>query len=352
MGYDALVERLAGDGDDATATDGPRIVAFPDGSVDEYYAAYDGEGNRIAERETFGERIARSEYDSFPIERRSREPAGQAVNMARQTHALGAETTLYGHLEDPVFADLPFETVSMGPPARIDVFPFADDDLLLAERARRIEDWTLADLAAAAGEDPGDALAADALCCGNWVSAGGLTDALATLADGTLPTNVGTVVVDPGPVSTRSNDAIVAFLEALGDLDARTDVVYSVNRAELEATVAALDGDLGGGDREHVRAVRSAAGIEAVVLHETEAAVAATRDGTVALENLAVEEPRRRTGAGDRFSAGLAVGRARGWEWETALALANCCAAHYVETATTGDPSALRSFAATTPRRE
>lgn len=56
-------------------------------------------------------------------------------------------------------------------------------------------------------------------------------------------------------------------------------------------------------------------------------AAVATRAGETVVENLAVDEPRRRTGAGDRFSA----------------ALGNCCAAHYVETSETADRDELRS---------
>ncbi|SDR15971.1 PfkB family carbohydrate kinase [Natronobacterium texcoconense] len=343
MGYNALAERLASEADPR------RVTAFPDGSVDEYYVAYDGEENRITERKSFGDAIARSEYDSFPVERESREAAGQAPNVARQAHALGAETTLYGYLEDPVFADLPFETVSMGEPARIDVFAFEDDDLLLSERSETVGNWTLEDLTEATGEKPRDALAADALCCGNWASIEGLTDALATLADG--PLEADTFVLDPGPVSVRSSDDVSRLLEVLGDLESRTDVVYSVNRAELEATVTAISSGEAGEDDENLRTVRETAEITAAVLHESEVASAATREGVIALKNLSVDEPRRRTGAGDRFSAGVAVGLARDWEWETVLALGNCCAAYYVETARTGDRDDLRAFLAEERRR-
>lgn len=347
MAYDALVDRLATDDRER------RVVAFPDGSVDVYYSAFDGEGERIDDRETFGDRIARGDHDSFPVAVDSREPGGQAVGMARQTEALGDETTLYGHLEDPVFTDLPFETVSMGDPSRISIFSFADDDLLLSETATDVETWSLGDLRATSScGDVREALAAEAICCGNWASLGGLTDALSTLADGVLEADV--FVLDPGAVSTSSHEAVADLLEALGDLDARLDVLLSVNRTELEYTVDAIaTTDAIGNesnttdendDLESLASVREAAGITAVVLHETDIAAAATRDDETVVENLTVEEPRRRTGAGDRFSAGLAVGRARDWDWDVTLALGNCCATYYVETAETGDRSDLVAF--------
>ena len=343
MGYDELADRLATDRGER------RIAAFPDGSVDTYYVAFDGDGDRIETREAFGDRIARGDPDSIPIEIASREPGGQAVNMALQAHALGGETTLYGHLEDPVFDDLPFETVSMGAPSRVSVFPFADDDLLLAERSAVGERWSLADLEAAApSPDAREALAADAICCGNWASAEGLTDAFAALAAGDRPLEAETFVLDPGPVGARPLEAVATLLDALGELDGTTDVVYSVNRTELEETAGAIgaESDAIGidGDLERLAAVREVAEITAAVLHETGVAATATRAGETVVENLSVEDPSRRTGAGDGFGAGLAVARARGWEWETALALGNCCSAYYVETGETGDRDALRSF--------
>lgn len=341
MSYDALVDRLASDDRER------RIAVFPDGSVDTYYTPFDAAGDRIADRETFGNRIARGDSDSVPIERDAREPGGQAVNMARQAHALGDEPTLYGHLEDPIFDDLPFETVSMGEPSRISVFSFDDDDLLLSERSSAVANWSLADLEAAAPSgDAGEALAADAVCCGNWASVEGLTDALETLAEGSL--EAPTFVLDPGPVNTRSDGALFDLLEALGELEETTDVVYSVNRAELEDTADAIDAesDASGtnADLERLESVREMAGITAAVLHETEHAAVATRAETTVVENVALEDLERRTGAGDRFGAGLAVARARGWDWETALALGNCAASYYVATGETGTRDDFRAF--------
>ena len=371
MGYDALADRLPAD-------DGsPRVVTLADGSVDSYCAAFDDEGDRIERREGFGRRIASGDHATVPIERESREPGGQAVNMARQAHALGAETTAYGHLDDPVFDGLPFETASMGEPSRISVFSFDDDDLMLSRRSADVGDWSLTDLEAAAPSgDARTALSADAVCCGNWASLEGLTDAIEALADA-LPA-VETFVLDPGPVRTRSLEAVADLLAALGSLAASIEVVYSVNRSELEYTADAIaasdrfasdlaatsadsdaddtsddrDGDDVAADTdgdeesdlERLATVRESAGITAAVIHETDIAAAATREDETVVGNLAVDDPERRTGAGDRFSAGLAVARARDWDWETALALGNCAASYYVATGETGTRGDFRSF--------
>ena len=156
MAYADLGERLAADPDPR------RVTALPDGSVDTFYAVY-GEGREpVASAADFGERIAESAARSFPVDATERRPGGQAVNMARQSHALGDEPTLFGHLDDSVFDDLPFETRSMGASGEIRVLDFDDEEVLLAEDAADLGAWSLADFESVAA-DPDAALAAPAV---------------------------------------------------------------------------------------------------------------------------------------------------------------------------------------------
>jgi sugar/nucleoside kinase (ribokinase family) len=336
MSYDDLVDRLADDPDERTVT------ALPDGSVDVFYALRDAEGDRIEDRETFADRLTDGE-PSFPVERESTEPGGQAVNMARQANALGDRVRLFGHLDDPVFDGLDVERVSMGEPSRIEVYPL-DEDVLFTENSSELTDWTLEEFRIAA-DRPAERLSADAVCCGNWASVAGLTDAFIDLAESAI--DGGLFLLDPGPISVRSDGAITDLLDALSALESTYDVVLSVNPAELETAAAVTDegdgtGDTGSVDeRERLVALRDRTEIGAAVLHAASEAVAATDEGVVA-----VEEPVRRTGAGDRFGAGLVHGLARDWGWESALALGNACASYAVATAGTADRAALRSWLA------
>ncbi|WP_276256003.1 hypothetical protein [Halomontanus rarus] len=354
MTYGRLVDRFTSDDTQV------RVTTFPDGSVDTYYTVFDEHGERITDRETFGKLIASGDLTSISIERESREPGGQAPNMAIQTHALGEETTVVGHLDDPVFDELPFETLSMGEPSRIDVYPFDDDDLVFARTSADIDSWSLADLrtVSLSTRDP---LSADVVCCGNWASLEGLTAALSELAVETV--DGGTFVLDPGPVKNRSRGAVSELLETLGELESAFDVVYSVNPEELEYTAEAADIEAKT-DRERLAEVRTVADISGAVLHASDRAVVAPAEAEIETEietevetetktksgdeivvpNLDAEEPRRRTGAGDRFSAAVAIARAREWDWTGALALGNLCATYYVETAETGDPEVLSSY--------
>lgn len=329
MSYEELSEALADDSEPRTVT------ALPDGSVDAYYSAYDVNGERIEDRETFAERLL-NDPPAFPITRESTEPGGQAVNVAIQADALGEAVTLYGHLDHPVFDQLAFETRSMGAPSRVAVYPF-DEDVLFAECSPELAEWTLADLRAVTGDFAG-ALEADVVYCGNWVSVEEMTDAIRELA--AEPIDGGTFLFDPGPISIRPQESISELFSALADLESTYDVVVSTNRSELAAGADALGAN--GDDRERLATLRAEAGITAVVCHATDEALAATDAGIGAVPNRPVDEPVRETGAGDRFDAGIAHALARGWDWDLTLALGNACSTHYVETGQTADRAALR----------
>jgi len=348
VSYGDLHDRL-----DDLETDARRVVALPDGSVDHRYALSGAGGRRVRTADDFARQLTGGSR-AFALEPLGVEPGGQAVNAAVQTHALGDETLLVGHLDHPVLADLPFETRSMGSPAEIRVVSLVENDLLLSEPGPT-DDWRLEELLAIV--DWERVVGADGLCCANWVSVRGLTAVFDRLA-AAPPDDRLAIVVDPGPIDAVEPAAIGGLFEALSRVagaDAPLEVVLSVNPRELAAAAAAVDGtgaesgDDSSADgerareRERAATLRSALGIDGVVSHGSDAAVGATRGDTVAVEMLAVDTITRTTGAGDRFSAGLACALARDWPLETALALGNACATHFVETGETADPAALRS---------
>ena len=167
-----------------------------------------------------------------------------------------------------------------------------------------------------------------------------MTDAIGELAETELDGNL--LLFDPGPISISSEEEIRELFSALFALESIYDVILSVNGSELTAGEAALDHD--GDRREQLSALRGRMGITAAVLHTTDEAIAATADGIVSVANRSVENPKRETGAGDRFGAGLAHGLSRDWNWELALALANACGAYYVENAETATRETLREW--------
>ncbi|ELY99199.1 PfkB family carbohydrate kinase [Natrialba asiatica] len=354
MSYDALSERLsvAFDSEDAggeSDESGVRVVSLPDGSVDYFYSVEDPQGRRLDTPAAFGRRLTDGEA-TFPLTPTDTQPGGQATNAAMQIHELGERATLVGHLDHPVFDEFGFETYSMGTPATINVLEFGDGDVLLPEPGPTA-DWTIAALDAVV--DWPDLIRADAFCCVNWVSVRGLTDVFDRLASDPPETNSFPIIVDPGAIGVPDETAVEAFFRTLAETDAvgPLDVVCSVNPTEFDRVAAVLDVD---GDRSHLdrlAAARTALGVHSVVIHGPEAARAATPDGVVSVDMLETATTKRTTGAGDRFSGALACALARGWSTELALALANACAAHFVATAETATPGALRAALADHGRR-
>jgi sugar/nucleoside kinase (ribokinase family) len=332
MSYEELARRLREDERPFT------VGALPDGSVDEYYRVRDAE-SYVVSREAFGHAVLDGR-DSFRLEHVMTDPGGQSVNMARQAATLGDQVALYGHLDHPIF-DFDFETVSLGTPAIVSVLLFDEDDLMVVEESADIRNWTFEDFRAACVHGVRDFLERDAICCANFASTFGLPDALHSMAATTDDGN--TFVFDPGPISTVREDRIEALLTALDQLASSFDVVLSINADEAHrlATVAKGDADVEFDPEDlspdSLEVVRRHAGVDGVVAHEKRAAVAATPAGGMTVPNLKIIRNMTETGAGDRFTAGLAHGLAAGWGWETALALGNACTSYYVATGQTAD---------------
>jgi sugar/nucleoside kinase (ribokinase family) len=329
--YGRVAERLA-DG-----FSGLTFSSFPDGSLDHFSTLYDGE-RRVRERSAFAEAVAVGR-DSFGVRHERTELGGQSVNAARQAHALDADVTLVGHLDDERF-DLPFTTASMGRPSEVTVVCFDSDDLLLVAESTAVREWALSELRTVAPNGVEAFFAADAVWCGNWATIPNMTAALGTVA--TLGGG-GTFLFDPGPLSGASEGRIEALVDALGSLAEAFDLVVSVNGDEAERLAAAVGVDA---DRDgRLRALRDRTGA-VVVEHEVDAALAATATGVVRVPMLDAGSVVTDTGGGDRFGAGVALARAAGWDWSLALAAGNACAGHYVATGNSGDGEALSARAA------
>ncbi|MEF8840556.1 MAG: PfkB family carbohydrate kinase [Haloarculaceae archaeon] len=335
MPYRDLLDRLEGD-----LSPGGPVVALPDGSVDTYYRVFEGRETPIRTRTGFAELVMDSRTSSVRVESLSREAGGQAVNLARQVDALDVPVELYGHLDDSVFDSLALPSSSMGTPAAVRVYDFEDDDLMISEDSADVATWSFEDLRAVSGAVEAVEAAA-VLAVVNWVSVSGMDAALHDLA--TLDLGGTTVVLDPGDLTGCSEGALVGLLESLRRLADETRVVTSTNAAET-AVLAAAAGVSEEGIGGRLAGLRDRAGLAAAVSHERDRAAAATAEGTVRVPNLATSRVERRTGGGDRFDGALAAALAAGWDWTSALALANACASRFVGTAETAGVDDLLEF--------
>lgn len=338
MGYDRLQRFLR-------RRDCGRIVTLPDGSVDRYCRVFDGRNNVLERREEFAAWVERRASDACRLREQTRTIGGQAVNTARQCSALGADVTLFGHLETPLAEELDVTAYSMGAPAEVTVLVFDAEEVMLSTESAAISNWTLADLDAC----PASSSAirdADLLCVQNWVGVPNMDAALREFAGrdrSPMP-----VVFDPGDVTGSTRDAIEELATTMTQLGENHDLVVSVNEDEMYHLLDALD--VGGSELpQRVERLRTELGLRGAVVHDVDRALAATPDGAVRVANFDAEQVRRRVGAGDRFNGGLAHVLSVRWDWKLALALGNTCATHYVETTDTGSTDALAAFLAERP---
>ena len=333
MGTPPLPTRL--ERDDATQT----VTAFPDGSVDTFCDVF-ADGERVPTREAFADTVGPDASGVFTLRSKEVEAGGHAVNLAQQAARLGGDVHLAGHLGDPVFESLAFETTSMGEPSTVSVYEFDDGDVLAVDPSPALEAWTLSDLREALGERVDQFLTADVVCCANWTTVEGLPGALASLAESGVDGNW--FLFDPASLAGRSDADVVRLLDALAELTESYDVVLAANPREVTSMASALDRPSDDTDAA-LAALRGYADVSTVVLHGKSRAAVATTDGLTSEQNFDVE-PTRHTGGGDRFDAGLAHALASGWEWSDALRLGNACASRYVATGETGTRAELAAF--------
>lgn len=336
MSVDSLADRFVAD-------PSPRVVTLPDGSVDRYSRLSAGGLDPVERRRTFAREVDAGGRDEFALKSTATEPGGQAVNAAVQAHALGGDVVCYGHLDHDVFADLPFETVSMGRPATVDVLDFDDGDLLLVEESPDLAAWTHEDLEAVA--PLATVFDADALCWTNWVSVPGTEAAFRALGRADLPRVP--LVFDPGDVLGYGVVAHRRLREAVTAMQATADVVLSLNRTEVRAMAAALPDPPAppADDRDRLRAIRAELEVTAAVKHAADESAVATESRFVAIDPDPVADPVRQTGGGDRFSGALAFALGAGWPWGPALRCATGAATHYVRTGETAGVDELVAHA-------
>lgn len=320
------------------------VTSLPDGSVDYRYRVLGPTGGSVS-RDAFAEQLVEG-AKTFLLDAISTTPGGMAVNAACQVDALGANARLLGHLDQDVFDELPFQTVSMGAPADVRIYGFEEGAVMLTDRSRAIQTWTFQDLQDALGNRIIDWFEADAIICSNWASVPNLTGVLEDLAASDLES--GWFIVDPGDVTVRPESDIDDFLDVLGILEQSFDVVLNPNDTEVAAIGEArgLEATL---HSELLAGIRADAGISAAMVHAVPEAAVATTEGIVRVPNYATRGSVSSTGGGDRFTGGLAVALATGADWDVALRLANACATHFVASGETPTADILREYPTISP---
>jgi len=284
---------------------------------------------------------------------------GNGPIMANAHLSLGLNVRYVGALGhptiDPVFQDFANKTnaISLTNPGITTALEFKDGKLMLGNTSS-LEEIDYPRILSVAGEGAFiDMLAkAEIVSIVNWTMIPKMTSILLEIVEHIMPNlppvdtrNFFFDLTDP---AKRSTEDLREVLQVISRYQAHAEVTLGLNYNEslqVCQTLGLLEGDK---DKDSLcriaTDVRRKLGISCVVVHPTESASCATKDGSWWTEGPFTENPKITTGAGDHFNAGFTSARLSGFSPLTSLALATCTSGHYVRTAQSPSTSQVISL--------
>jgi len=284
---------------------------------------------------------------------------GNGPIMANAHLSLGLNVRYVGALGhptiDPVFQDFANKTnaISLTNPGITTALEFKDGKLMLGNTSS-LEEIDYPRILSVAGEGAFiDMLAkAEIVSIVNWTMIPKMTSILLEIVEHIMPNlppvdtrNFFFDLTDP---AKRSTEDLREVLQVISRYQAHAEVTLGLNYNEslqVCQTLGLLEGDK---DKDSLcriaTDIRRKLGISCVVVHPTESASCATKDGSWWTEGPFTENPKITTGAGDHFNAGFTSARLSGFSPLTSLALATCTSGHYVRTAQSPSTSQVISL--------
>ena len=284
---------------------------------------------------------------------------GNGPIMANAHLSLGLNVRYVGALGhptiDPVFQDFANKTnaISLTNPGITTALEFKDGKLMLGNTSS-LEEIDYPRILSVAGEGAFiDMLAkAEIVSIVNWTMIPKMTSILLEIVEHIMPNlppvdtrNFFFDLTDP---AKRSTEDLREVLQVISRYQAHAEVTLGLNYNESLQVCQTLGLQEGDKDKDSLcriaTDIRRKLGISCVVVHPTESASCATKDGSWWTEGPFTENPKITTGAGDHFNAGFTSARLSGFSPLTSLALATCTSGHYVRTAQSPSTSQVISL--------
>ena len=311
--------------------------------------------------DSLGTRISAAAGKSANIELfpRFEKLGGNGPIMANAHVSLGLNVRYLGALGhpsiDPVFKDFASQTnaISIADPGITTALEFKDGKLMFGNTSS-LEEIDYARILEVAGEGAFiDMLAkAELVSIVNWTMIPKMTSILLEIVEKIMPNlppidtrNFFFDLTDP---AKRSSQDLLEVLKVISRYQAYAEVTLGLNYNEALQVCETLG--INGGDKDEESLclisteIRQKLEIACVVVHPTESAACATKDGAWWTEGPFTENPKITTGAGDHFNAGFTSARLCGFSPLTSLALATCTSGYYVRTAESPSTSQVISL--------
>ena len=338
-----------------------------DGFVDKIVHPVDqrsGQGDNYTPIPTitaFAERIGAAAGKSTNIELAPvvEKLGGNGPIMANAQCALGTKVRYIGALGreaiQPVFAEFAAQTdaVSLTDPGVTHAAEFTDGKIMLGTMAS-LDEIDYARIIEVMGEGAFlDMISrADLISMVNWTMIPNLTSVFNDFLEKVFP-HIGphdnrTFFFDLADPQKRSRADVGNVLKTISRFQSHGSVTLGLNLKEAEQVDELLGFSPLETTPENLQKVadriRNELKISTVVVHPTDGAACATRDGTCYVKGPFCEKPKITTGAGDHFNAGFVTARLIGFSPESALTLAVATSGFYVRTGKSPSMSDLDTF--------
>ena len=287
-------------------------------------------------------------------------PGGCAVNLADGLASLGARVECFATLGEPVHAA--FREIadkcegfhSWGrEPGRTLAFEFADGKLMFSA-VKQLADFTPELVSGFLGEGAYAAACANAhvIALTDWSLYPHMT-AVWRLLQREVFAKLGQrphFLIDLVDPASRSAPDILEMAAILRDFEPAGPLTLGLNGNEANtlSKLHGLEPALPDADAEAVLdqavALRARLAISRVVIHRIPFAVSADADGGFVQQGPFCQSPKKSTGAGDRFNAGLCLGLALGFPAAFALALGCGASGFFVRNARSASQHELGEF--------